>query len=182
MFEYLIVNQQMPEQVPQQPQPVAPQPMPQQPVQPQSAAPQSQAAQPAPAQPMQGAAPAPAGAVSMATILKWGAAAGAASGAVQGILGFVSGFDIVGFLMTVVVAAVLGVLVGILVGQFGAKIPIQGTLMVKAAMFMFVINLIAGFIFGMGEGALGIILGVVGVGAGAFLYGWLIQKKIPNLV
>jgi hypothetical protein len=118
----------------------------------------------------------------MGTIVQWAGIAGAASGLVQGILGFVSGFDILGFLMTVVIAAVLGILVAILLGQFGTKIPIQGTLMIKAALFMFVINLLVGFMFGLGEGALGMILGVIGVGAGAFLYGWLVQKKVPNLI
>lgn len=179
MFEYLIINQQMPEQPMQQPQPAAPQ----QPVQqqiPQPTAPQP-GAQPAPAAvPMPGARPS--SPVSMGTIAQWAGIAGAASGGVQGVLGFVSGFDIIGFFMTVIIAAVLGILVAVLLGQFGTKIPIQGTLMIKAALFMFVINLLAGFIFGLGDGALGIVVGIIGVGAGAFLYGWLVQKKIPNLV
>jgi len=162
-MDYLVINQ-----VPQQPA----QPM--QPVQPAAAAPQ-----PAP-----GAAPAaPAGgAVSMGAMMQWAGIGGAASGAVQAVLGIVSGFDIVGMLMTVGIAVVLGILTAVLLGQFGAKLPFKATLMVKAALFMFVLNLIAGFIFGMGEGALGMILGVVGIGAGAFLYGWLLQKKLPNLI
>ncbi|MBN2112118.1 hypothetical protein JW707_03385 [Candidatus Woesearchaeota archaeon] len=164
MLEYLIVGQQMQQPYPQQ--------------YPQQQYPQQQMQRPA--QPMPQAAPS--GAVGMGTIVQWAGIAGAASGGVQAVLGIVSGFDIIGFLMTVVIAAVLGILVAILLGQFGAKIPIQGTIMIKAAMFMFVLNLLTGFIFGLGEGALGVIVGIIGVGAGAFLYGWLVQKKIPNLI
>ena len=180
MFEYLVINQQMPEQPaqPAAPQPAQPAAQPAQPGQP-AAQPQAAPQQPVPGAPQ---AAVPSGDVSMGAMVKWAGAGGAASGAIQAIFGVVSGFDLVNFGMTVGIAVVVGVLVAIILGQFGKKIPIQATLMVKAAAIMFVVNLIPGFIFGMGVGMLGTILGVVGIGAGAFLYGWLLQNKIPNLM
>lgn len=177
MFRYLIISQQMPQQqYPQQPQQYQQQ-YPQQPAQQQY--PQAQQAAGAQPQqkPAQQAAP-----VGMGTLLQWAAIGGAASGVIQTLFGLVSGFDFIGFLMTVGIAIVLGILAAVLLGQFGAKIPVSGSLMVKAAAFMFILNLITGFIFGMGEGALGMILGIVAIGAGAFLYGFLLQKKVPNLI
>lgn len=177
MFEYLIVNQQMPRQVPPAQQ------YPQQPVQQQQMQRPQPIGRPVAQQPgVQQPYPQQEESVSMKTILQWGGIAGAAAGAIQGIFGFVSGFDILGFMMTIIVSSVLGILVGILLGQFGNKIPIKGSIMMKSALFMFVISLIAGFIFGLGEGPIGLIAGIIGVGAGAFLYGWLIQNKVPNLV
>lgn len=174
-MDYLVISQEMP----------APQPVP--PAQPAPGAAPAAAPPPAGAPPAPGAAPPPEaapakGAVSMGTMLQWAALGGAASGAIQAILGLVSGFDVMGFLMTVLIAVVLGILVAMLLGQFGAKIPLKATLMVKAALFMFVLNLLAGLIFGMGEGALGLILGIIGIGAGAFAYGYLIQNKLPGLI
>jgi hypothetical protein len=169
MFEYLVISQQVPEQPAQQP------------AQPAPGAPAG-AAQPA--QPAAGAPAAqpPGAPVSMVSMLQWAGIGGAASGAIQAAFSVVSGFDVVNFLMTVGIAVVVGILVAILLGQFGAKIPLKATLMVKAAAFMFVINLIPAFIFGMGAGSLGMILGIVSIGVGAFVYGWLIQNKLPNLV
>jgi len=85
-------------------------------------------------------------------------------------------------LMTVLIAVVMGILVAILLGQFGKKIPIQGSLTVKAGLFMFLLNIIAGFVLGLGEGFLGLLLGIIGIGAGAFVYGYLIEQKLPKLV
>ncbi len=121
-------------------------------------------------------------AVKMGALIQWAGIAGAASGIIQGLLSLVSGFDIVGFLITLGIAAVVGMLSAILLGQFGSQIPLKATLMVKAAAFMFAINLVAGLLFGMGTGGLGLLLGILGVGIGAFAYGWLIQKKLPNLI
>lgn len=178
MFRYLIINQQMPQQPQQYPQ----QPYPQQPAQqyPQQPMPGAQPAQPA-AAPMPGAAPA-AAPVSMGAMFQWAGIGGAASGVIQSIFGIISGFDLVGFLMTVGIAIALGILIAVILGQFGAKIPLTANLMIKAAAFMFVFNLITGFIFGMGEGGLGMILGIVAIGAGAFLYGFILKKKLPNLI
>jgi hypothetical protein len=191
MFEYLVFSQ-VPGQPAQQPA------VPQQPSQPAQPAPGAQPAQQPSAQPAPGAqpaqqpsaqpaaqpaGPAPAGGgVSMMAMLQWAGIGGAASGAIQAVFGVITGFEIVNFLMTVGIAVVVGILVAIILGQFGAKIPIKATLMIKAALFMFVINLIPGFIFGMGVGTLGMILGIIGVGAGAFAYGWLVQNKLPNLI
>jgi len=175
MFEYLIINQVQPQQPAQQP--AAPQQAAQQPMQ--------QPVQPAqqPVQPMPGAPQtAPSGNVSMIQMAQWAGIGGAASGAIQAALSVISGFDMVNFLMTIIIGIVVGILSAIILGQFGNKIPVEGTLMVKAAAMMFIINIITGFIFGMGEGTFGMILGVVGIGAGAFVYGWLLQNKIPNLL
>lgn len=191
ILKYLIFSQvQQPGQQEQQPQP---QPgAPQAPAaQPQQPAPQ--AGQPAaPQQPQQPAAqpqPAPPGeAVSMAAMLQWAGAGGAASGAIQAVLNLLANvlgagaFSFMGFLMTVLIAVVMGVLVAILLGQFGKKIPIQGSLTVKAGLFMFLLNIIAGFVLGLGEGFLGLLLGIIGIGAGAFIYGYLIKQKLPNLI
>jgi len=188
MFEYLIINQVQPPA--QQPaQPVAPQPaVPQQPVQPAAPQPvqpgQPVAPQAVPQQPVPGAVPigAATGDVSMVKMLQWAGIGGAASGAIQSIFNLVIGFDLVNFGMTVGIAIVIGILVAIILGQFGKKIPIQATLMVKAAAIMFVVNLIPGFIFSPNFGFLTITLMIVGIGAGAFLYGWLLQNKLPNLM
>ena len=190
MLEYLVFNQQMPQQPAQQPgQPQQPAPgaAPAQPaVAPQPGAAPAQPAQPAaapqPGQPAQPGAAAPSEPVGMGAMAQWAAIGGAASGAIQAVLSIVGGFDIVGMLMTIGMAAVIGVLVGVLLGQFGAKIPFKATLMVKAALFMFVLNLVVGFVFGLGEGFLGLMLGIIGIGAGAFLYGFILEKKIPNLI
>ena len=166
MNNFLVIMQQMPGQwqPQQQPQP-AQQPYPQ-PVQQQM--------------PQQGAMPS--GNVSMANLAQWAAIGGAASGALQAVLGIINGFDPVGMAITVVAAAVIGVLAGVLLGQFGSKIPVQGTVMVKGALFMFVLNFAAGFLLGFGEGFLSLILGMAGIGAGAFIYGFILQKKVPNLI
>jgi hypothetical protein len=115
----------------------------------------------------------------MGTMLQWSVIAGALSGVIQAV--FNISFNIVDILMTVGIAAVLGILIAIIIGQFGSKIPLKASLMVKAAAFMFVINLIVGFFFTLGSG-FAMVVGIVGIGAGAFAYGWLLQKKIPNIV
>ena len=120
--------------------------------------------------------------VQTADLIKWASLAGFASGGVQAVLGVINGFDIVGFLMSVLIGGIVGILVAILLGQFGNKIPIQGTVMVRSALFMFALNLIAGLILGIGSGALGMIVGIVAIGGGSFLYGYIIQKQIPNLL
>jgi len=181
MIEFLIFNQQMPGQVPQQPQPMPPA----QPAQPMPAQPQP-AAQPVPgvqqpaAQPMPGAAPS--GPVSMQVLAQWAGIGGAASGALQAVLSIINGFDIMGMGIYVVIGAVLGILAGIIIGQFGSKIPIEGTVMVKGALFMFLLNAIVGFLFLFAAGTTGTMVGIVGVAGGAFLYGFILEKKIPNLM
>ncbi len=186
MIEYLVFNQVpgQPAQQPAAPQQPAQPPQPAAGAQPAQPAPGAQPAQQPPAQPAaQPAGPAPAGGgVSMMAMLQWAGIGGAASGAIQAVFSVIIGFDIVSFLMTVGIAVVVGILVAIILGQFGAKIPIKATLMIKAAAMMFVINLIPGFIFSPNYGFLTIILMVVGIGAGAFAYGWLVQNKLPNLV
>lgn len=169
----------------QAPQPAAPAP----------AAPEAQApaqpAAPAPGAPAPEAAPAaapaaaPGEAVPMGTVVQWAAAGGVIAGAIQAVLGIVSGgFDPMGMAMTIGMAVVFGVLSAVLLGQFGAKIPVQGPLMIKAALFMFVISLVAGFAVGglMSGGFMGMLIGIIGIGAGSFAYGWLIQQKVPNLI
>lgn len=183
MFEFLVFSQQMPGQAPQPAQPQPAQPAPE-------AVPAQPAAQPAPgaapAQPQSaapGAAPAaPTGNVNMGQLAQWAGIGGAASGAVQAVLSIINGFDMVGMATTVVIAAVLGVLAGVLIGQFGSKIPVQGTVMVKGALFMFVLNAIVGFLFLFASGTMGTIIGIVGVAGGAFLYGFILEKKLPNLM
>jgi hypothetical protein len=118
----------------------------------------------------------------MVQMLQWAGIGGAASGAIQAALSVVTGFDVVNFLMTVGIAVVVGVLVAIILAQFGKKIPVEGTLMVKAAALMFLVNLIPGFIFSPNYGAFTLILMVIGVGGGAFAYGWLVQKNLPGLM
>lgn len=153
----------------------------QQPAYPQQGYPQQQA-QAAPMPQAQAAQPMPSGPVSMNALMQWAGIGGALSGAIQAAVSIVSGFNLVDMGITVVIGAVLGVLTGVLLGQFGAKVPIKGTLMIKSALFMFVITLAAGFVMGMGDGFTGLLLGIVGRGAGAFAYGWIIQKQLPNLI
>ena len=161
----------------QQQAPAAPQPAQQ--------APQAYQQPAAPAQPAPGQLPqaaAPSGNVSMGTLAQWAAAGGALAGVIQAVFGLVGGFDLMSMAMTIVLGVVFGILSGVLIGQFGAKIPIQGTLMIKAALFMFVISFAAGIVIdGLGD-FLPMIVGIIGKGAGAFAYGWIIQKKLPNLL
>jgi hypothetical protein len=184
-------------------QPQAEQPIPVQPAQAPPAEAPSVEGQPAPIQPafqqpvpmqqpaampVQPQAPemqaAPGGSVSMGAVAQWGAAGGALAGIIQAVLGIVNGFDIMGMLMTIVIGAVLGILSAVLLGQFGTKIPVQGTLMIKAALVMFLVSIVAGFVISgwLSGGFLALLLGIVGAGAGAFAFGWLIQKKIPTLI
>ena len=181
-----MTNGQEQQQAPAAPAPAQPAPTPpaEAPAQP-AAAPDP--TQPAPAQPA--AAPgqppqaaAPAGNVSMGTLAQWAAAGGALAGVIQAVFGLVGGFDLIGMVMTIVLGVVFGILSGVLLGQFGTKIPIQGTLMIKAALFMFVISFAVGIVMeGLGD-FVPMIIGLVGKGAGAFAYGWIIQKKLPNLL
>jgi hypothetical protein len=126
--------------------------------------------------------PAAGGPISMMQIVQGAGIAGAAAGALQAVLSVITGFDLIGMVITLVLGAVLGIVAAIIIAQFGSKIPIEGTLMVKGALFMFALNAIAGFLFLFAPGTTGTMVGIVGVAAGAFLYGFLLQKQIPNLM
>lgn len=133
-----------------------------------------------PQQPQQYPQQAP-GPVKMNTVLIWAGIAGAVSGLVQAALGAISSFDMVGSLISAAISAGVGIFSAILIGQFGAKIPVNASLFVKASAAMFVLNLAVQFMFGLGTG-LGFVLAIAGIGTGALAYGFIVSRTMPNLV